>query len=55
MEYLENLLSHFDLIETFVIKATILISAILFCLGYIWNHIKGFGSKNQSGKNHKGL
>jgi hypothetical protein len=53
MEYLENLLSHFDLIETFVIKTTILISAIIVCVGYIWSHIKGLGNKNQNNKNKK--
>ena len=50
MEYLDNLLHNFDKIETFVIKSTILISAILFCLGYIWSHIKNFKDKNKGDK-----
>ena len=50
MEYLSNILNHFDLIETFVIKATILVSAVIFCLGYIWHHIKELLAKNRNNK-----
>jgi len=50
MEELKNILSHFDLIEAFVIKTTLLISIVLFCLFYIWNHIKDFKRKDKNGK-----
>lgn len=45
MEYLENIMRNFTRLEEFVIKGTILISAVLFCLRYIWNHIKNFEDK----------
>jgi len=38
MEFLESVMKDFEVIEMFVIKATILISAVIFCLNYIWNH-----------------
>jgi len=50
MEELKNILSHFDLIEAFVIKTTLLISIVLFCLFYIWNHIKDFKRKDKNDK-----
>ena len=50
MEELKNILSHFDLIEAFVIKTTLLISIVLFCLFYIWNHIKDFKRRDKNGK-----
>jgi hypothetical protein len=50
MEEIKNILSHFDLIEAFVIKTTLLISVILFCLFYIWNHIKEFRRKDKNNK-----
>ncbi len=50
MEYLSNILSHFEIIETFIIKVTILVSAVIFCLGYIWNHIKELIAKNTDNK-----
>lgn len=45
MEYLESILHNFAKLEELVIKGTILISAVLFCLRYIWNHIKNFEDK----------
>jgi hypothetical protein len=53
MEEIKNILSHFDLIEAFVIKTTLLISVILFCLFYIWNHIKEFKRKGKNKKNQE--
>ena len=50
MEHLQSILNHFELIETFVIKTTILISAIVFCLSYIWNHIKEVVNRNNNKK-----
>jgi hypothetical protein len=49
MEYIKNILDDFELIKTFVISLTMLITVILFCLNYIWNHIKEF-KKNRQGK-----
>lgn len=43
----KDILINFTSIEEIVIRATILISIILFCLFYIWSHIKGFKNKSQ--------
>lgn len=53
MDELKNILSHFDLIEAFIIKTTLLIGVILFCLFYIWNHIKEFQRKDKDKKREK--
>ena len=50
MEFLNEILNHFDKIELFIIKTTILISATIFCVGYIWSHIKDFLAKIEIAK-----
>ncbi len=47
MEELKNILSYFELLETFVIKITLLISIIFFCIKYVWNHFKDFDDKRK--------
>ncbi len=50
MEYIRSFLDDFELIKTFVISLTMLITIILFCLSYIRSHLEEFKGNAQDEK-----
>lgn len=42
MDGMQDIYTRLEILEAFIIRATSLIGVSLFCLLYIWNHIKDF-------------
>lgn len=54
MDEMQELFTRLEVLEVFIIRATCLIGISLFCLLYVWNHIKNFkGSKRKKYRGRK--
>lgn len=48
MDGMQDIYTRLEILEAFIIRVTSLIGVSLFCLLYVWNHIKNFkGNKRK--------
>lgn len=50
---MKELMTNFETLEIFIIKASLLVSLVLFCGSYLWKHLKELVGKNYQNKDDK--